>query len=89
MGPDLLEVYNPWTGEIVKTTHSNLMSIIRTLNKLSRPVKLWTLLYAFGLEQTVPSKGVDILSDSSESLGVRTARLNDKIVLEFYIRTDL
>ena len=89
MGPDLLEVYIPWTGQIVKTTHTNLMSIIRTLNKLSRPVELWSLLYAFGLEQTALSKGVDILSDSSENLGVRTTRLNDKIVLEFYIRTDL
>lgn len=89
MGPDLLEVYNPWTGEIVKTTHSNLMNSIWTLNKLSRPVKLWSLLYAFGLEQTVTSKGIDILSDSSENLGVRTERLNDKIMLELYIRTDL
>lgn len=89
MGPDLLEIYISWTGQIVKTTHTNLMSIIRTLNKLSRPVELWSLLYAFGLEQTVPSKGVDILSDSSENLGVRATRLNDKIVLEFYIRTDL
>lgn len=89
MGPDLLEVYNPWTGKIVKTTHSNLMSSIRTLNKLSRPVELWSLLYVFGLEQTVPSKGVDILNDSSENLGVRTTGLDDKIVLEFYIRTDL
>ena len=89
MGPDLLEVYIPWTGQIIKTTHSNLMSIIRTLNKLSRPVELWSLLYAFGLEQTIPSKDIVILSDSSENLGVRTARLNDKIVLEFYIRTDL
>lgn len=89
MGPDLLEVYTPWTGQIVKTTHSNLMSSIRTLNKLSRPVELWSLLYAFGLEQIVPSKGADILSDSSENLGVRTTRLNDKIVLEFYVRTDL
>lgn len=89
MGPDLLEVYIPWTGEIIRTTHSNLISSIRTLNKLSRPVELWSLLYAFRLEQTVPSKGIDILTDSSENLGVRTTRLNDKIVLEFYIRTDL
>ena len=89
MGPDLLEVYIPWTGEIVKTTHSNLMSSIRTLNKLSRPVELWSLLYAFGLEKTVPSKDIDVLSSSKENLGVRTARLNDKIVFEFYIRTDL
>ena len=89
MGPDLLEIYIPWTGQIVKTTHTNLMSSIRTLNKLSRPVELWSLLYVFGLEQTVPSKGVDILHDSSENLGVRTIKLNDKIVLEFYVRTDL
>lgn len=89
MGPDLLEIYVPWTGQIVKTTHTNLMSSIQILNKLSRPVELWSLLYVFGLEQTVPSKGVDILHDSSENLGVRTTRLNDKIVLEFYIRTDL
>ena len=89
MGPDLLEVYIPWTGQIIKTTHTNLMSSIRTLNKLSRPVELWSLLYVFGLEQTVPSKGVDILHDSSESLGVRTTRLNDRIVLEFYVSTDL
>lgn len=89
MGPDLLEVYIPWTGEIVKTTHTNLMSNIRTLNSLSRPVELWSLLYVFGLEQTVPSKGTDILTDLKENLGVRTIKLNDKIVLEFYVRTDL
>ena len=89
MGPDLLEVYIPWTGAIVKTTHTNLMSSIRTLNKLSRPVELWSLRYVFGLEQTIPSKDADILIDSSENLGVRTERLNDKIVFEFYIRTDL
>ena len=89
MGPDLLEVYIPWTGEIIRTTHSNLMSSIRILNKLLRPVELWSLRYVFGLEQTIPSKDIVILSDSSENLGVRTARLNDKIVLEFYIRTDL
>lgn len=89
MGPDLLEVYIPWTGEIVKTTHSNLMNSIRILNKLLRPVELWSLRYVFGLEQSIPSKVIVILSDSSENLGVRTARLNDKIVLEFYIRTDL
>lgn len=89
MGPDLLEVYIPWTGQIVKTTHSNLMNSIWTLNKLSRPVKLWSLQYVFGLEQSIPSKRTDILADSSENLGVRTTRLNDKIVLEFYIRTDL
>ena len=89
MGPDLLEVYIPWTGQIVKTTHTNLMSSIRTLNKLSRPVELWSLLYVFRLEQSVSSKRTVILTDSSENLGVRTARLNDKIVLEFYVRTDL
>ena len=89
MGPDLLEVYIPWTGEIVKTTHSNLMSSIRILNKLSRPVELWSLRYVFGLEQSIPSKRTVILADSSENLGVRTTRLNDKIVLEFYVRTDL
>lgn len=89
MGPDLLEVYIPWTGEIIRTTHSNLMNSIWTLNKLSRPVKLWSLLYVFRLEQSVSSKRTVILTDSSESLGVRTTRLNDKIVLEFYIRTDL
>ncbi len=89
MGPDLLEIYIPWTGEIVKTTHTNLMSSIKTLNKLSRPVELWSLRYAFGLEQSASSKRTVILTDSSENLGVRTARLNDKIVFEFYIRTDL
>ena len=89
MGPDLLEVYIPWTGEIVKTTHSNIMSSIRILNKLLRPVELWSLRYVFGLEQSIPKKDIDILSSSSENLGVRTTRLNDKIVLEFYIRTDL
>ena len=89
MGPDLLEVYIPWTGEIVKTTHTNLMSSIKTLNKLSRPVRLWSLRYVFGLMQSIPKKGIDILADSSENLGVRTTRLNDKIVLELYVRTDL
>ena len=89
MGPDLLEVYIPWTGEIVKATHTNLMSSIKTLNKLSRPVQLWSLLYTFELEQSAPKKDIDILHDESENLGVRTERLNDKIMLEFYIRTDL
>ena len=89
MGPDLLEVYIPWTGEIVKTTHSNIMSSIRILNKLLRPVELWSLRYVFGLEQSIPKKDIDILSSSSENLGVRTTRLDDKIVLELYIRTDL
>lgn len=89
MGPDLLEVYIPWTGEIVKATHTNLMSSIRILNKLLRPVELWSLRYVFELEQSVPKKDIDILTDSSESLGVRTTKLNDRIVLEFYVRTDL
>lgn len=89
MGPDLLEIYIPWTGQTIKTTHSNLMSSIHTLNKLLRPVELWSLRYVFGLEQSVPSKRTVILADSSENLGVRTTRLNDQIVLEFYIRTDL
>lgn len=89
MGPDLLEVYIPWTGEITKTTHTNLMNSIWTLNKLSRPVKLWSLLYVLKLEQNVPSERTVILTDLKENLGVRTTRLNDRVVLEFYVRTDL